>query len=118
MHDVTRRCVICRHVTEKPHPQLLFQLPADRLKPAPVFDKVGVDYAGPILVKSGYVLKPIITKAYVCVFVSFMMKAVHLKSVSNFTLEAFIATLSRFFARQDKPSMVWSYHGTNFVGQA
>ena len=32
---------------------------------------MGVDCAGRILVKSGYVRKPTITKAYVCVFVSF-----------------------------------------------
>ena len=100
VRDVTRRCVICRRVASKPRPQLLGRLPADRLRPGPVFDKVGVDYAGPILVKSGYVRKPIITKAYVCVFVSFTVKAVHLEPVSDLTTEAFLETLRRFITRR------------------
>ena len=116
--DVTRRCAICSRVVGKPRPQLLGRLPADRLRPGPVFDKIGVDYAGPILVKSGYVRKPVITKAYVCVFISFTVKAVHLEPVSDLTSEAFIATLRRFIARRGKPSLVWSDHGTNFVGAA
>ena len=81
--DVARRCVICHRVAGKPRPQLLGGLPADRLRPGPVFDKVGVDYAGPILVKSGYVCKPVIAKAYECVLVSFTVKAVHLEPVSD-----------------------------------
>ena len=118
--DVTRRCVICRRMAGKPRPQLLSRLPADRLRPGPVFDKVGVDYAGPILVKSGYVRKPVITKVYACVFVSFTVKAVHLEPVSDLTTEAFLATLRRFITRRGtcKPSVIWSDHGTNFVGTA
>ena len=43
-----------------------------------MFDRIGIDYAGPILIQLGYVHRPIITKAYVCVFVGFAIKAVHL----------------------------------------
>ena len=68
------------------------------MRPGPVFNKVGVDYAGPILVKSGYVRKPVTTKVYVCVFVSFTVKAVHHEPVSDLTTEAFIATLRKFVA--------------------
>ena len=107
VRDVTRRCVICRRVAGKPRPQLLGRLPADRLRPGPVFDKIGVDYAGPILVKSGYVRKPVITKAYVCVFVSFTVKAVHLEPVSDLTSEAFIATLYEGLSL-DEVSLPWS----------
>ena len=44
------------------------------------------------------------------------MKAVHLELVSDLTSEAFIACLRRFVARRGKPSLIWSDHGTNFVG--
>ena len=118
VRDVTRSCVICRRVGGKPRPQLLGQLPPDRLRPGPVFDQVGVDFAGPVLIKSGRIRKPTITKAYVCVFVSFTVKAVHLEPVSELTTSAFIATLRRFVARRGKPSVIWSDHGTNFVGAA
>ena len=51
-------------------------------------------------------------------FVSLTVKAVHLKVVSDFTTEAFIACLRRFIARRGKPSLIWSDNGTNFVGAA
>ena len=115
---ITRKCVICRRVAGKPHPPLLGQLPRERLDPGLVFDQVGVDYAGPILTKSGSKRKPIISKGYICVFVSFSVKAVHIEPVSELTTAAFIAALRRFVARRGKPSKIWSDHGTNFVGAA
>ena len=44
------------------------------------------------------------------------MKAVHLELVSDLTTEAFIAALRRFTARRGHPQLIWSDHGTNFVG--
>ena len=65
-----------------------------------MFDKLGVDYAGPIIVKSGPIRRPVIMKIYMCVFVSFSVKAVHLEVVSELTTAAFIACLCRFIARR------------------
>ena len=62
--------------------------------------------------------KPTIIKAYVCVFVSLSVKAVHLEPVSDLTTEAFIATLRWFVSRRGKPSVIWSDHGSNFIGAA
>ncbi len=62
-----------------------------------VFEKVGLDYAGPFLVKYGFVRKPVIVKAYLCVFVSLTVKAIHLELVSDLTSEA---ALRRFVARR------------------
>ena len=70
----------------------------------------------PFYVKYGSIRKPIVVKAYVCVFVSLTVKAVHLELVSDLTTDAFIATLRRFIAHRGKPSLIWSDHGTNFVG--
>lgn len=81
-------------------------------------DKVGVDFAGPISVKSGPSHKPVLVKSYICVFVSLTVKAVHLETVSDLTTEAFLALLRRFVARRGKPSLILSDHGTNFVGAA
>ena len=108
--------VTCRQVALKPKPQILGQLPADRLHLGLVFNCVGVDYTAPLFVKLGPVQKPVINKAYIAVFVCFSTKAVHLETVSDLTTAAFITTLRRFIARRDKPSIIWSDHGTNFVG--
>ena len=118
VRSVTRSCITCRRASLRPQPQMLGQLPADRLVPGSTFQHVGVDYAGPVLLKSGSVRKPTLTKAYACVFVSFAVKAVHLELVSDLTSEAFLAALRRFVARRGKPSTVWSDNGTNFVGAA
>jgi hypothetical protein len=91
------------------------QLPKERVTSDAVFDKVGIDYAGPVLIKHAQVRKPIIVKAYI---VALSVKAVHLELVSDLTTEAFLACLRRFVARRGKPSLIWSDHGSNFVGAA
>ena len=78
--------------------QLLGQIPRDRLNSGMVFNKVGVDYAGPIVVKSGPIHRPVITKAYVYIFVSFTVKEVHLEAVSELTTAVFIVCLCIFIA--------------------
>ena len=93
IRSITRGCIICRRDSAKPRPQMLGQLPVERITPSPVFNKVGVDYAGPINVKHGYVRKPTVVKAYICVFVCLSTKAVHLELVSDLTTDAFMGTL-------------------------
>ncbi len=118
IRTVCRGCIICRRVMARPYTQEHGQLPSDRLRPGTVFNVVGVDYAGPLLIKSGSTRKPTIRKAYLCVFVSFAVKAVHLELVSDLTSEAFLAALRRFIARRGLPSTLWSDNGKNFVGAA
>ena len=118
IRSITRGCITCRRISAKPQAQLVGQLPIERVTPDLVFDKVGVDYAGPVYIKYGFVRKPTVVKAYICVFVSLSVKAVHLELVSDLTSDAFIACLRRFISRRGKPSLIWSDHGTNFVGAA
>ena len=108
VRSVTRKCIICRQQSIKPQPHLFGQLPSERITPDSVFNRIGVDYAGPILVKYGMVRRPTVVKAYVCIFVSLFVKAVHLKVVSDLTAEAFIATLRRFAACRGHPKLIWS----------
>lgn len=62
------------------------------------------------------VRKPTVVKAYICVFTSLTVKAVHLEVVSDLTTEAFIATLQQFAACRGHPTLIWSDNGKNFVG--
>lgn len=116
VRSITRSCITCQRCTAKPKPQLLGQIPAERITPDSVFDRVGLDYAGPFTIKYGSIRKPTLVKAYIYIFVSLTVKAVHLELVSDLSTDAFIAALRRFIARRGKPSLVWSDHGTNFVG--
>ena len=48
VRPTTHQCTICRRWSIKPKTQSLGQLPIERLTPGPVFDKTGLDYAGPL----------------------------------------------------------------------
>ena len=54
----------------------------ERVTPYAVFSRVGVEYAGHIVIKHGHTRKPLVIKACVCVFVS-TVKAEHFASVSD-----------------------------------
>ena len=116
IRSVTRGCITCRRTSVRPQPQMLGQLPMERVTPDSVFNRVGIDYARPVYIKYGFVRKPTIVKAYVCIFVSLSVKAVHLELVSDLSADAFIASLRRFVARRGKPTLLWSDHGLKFVG--
>ena len=66
IRSITHACVVCRRAAAKPKPQMLGKLPTDRLKPGSVFERVGVDYAGPVLLKSGLVCKPVLCNRTIC----------------------------------------------------
>ena len=87
--SIIRACAICRRYDAKPEQQQVEQLPKERLTPGYVFSKVGVDYAGPLLIKVGSTRKPTVRKAYVCV----CLYGCHLELVTELTTEAFLATL-------------------------
>ena len=89
--SVVHQCTICRCHSAQPSLQMLGQLPYEHVTPGVVFQKVGIDYAGPLQVKYGMVRKPVIVKAYICIFVSLAVKAVHLEAVSDLISESFIA---------------------------
>ena len=113
--DFCRKCVICRKQSQIVAEQPLGQLPPQRITPSDIFSTVGVDYAGPFLVKSGNPGKPGMVKNYLCLFVDFAVKAVHLELVTDLTTEAFVATLRRFVSRRGKPKEIFFDNGTNFV---
>ena len=116
VRSITRQCIVCRRHSVKPQNQQLGQLPTERVSLAAPFEKSGVDYAGPFQIKYGHVRKPTIVKTYICLFVCLTVKAVHLELVSDLTTEAFVAALRRFIARRGCPTLIWSDHGSNFVG--
>jgi len=55
-------------------------------------------------------------KGFIAVFVCLCTKAVHLKVVSDYTTDAFLAAFRRFVSRRGLCEEVYSDCGTNFVG--
>ena len=86
VHSITCGCITCRRESIKPQPQKMEKLSTERITPSHpgiVFAIVGVDYTGPIKIKSGPKRKPIIVKGYIFVFVAMSVKAVHIKVSNN-----------------------------------
>lgn len=91
-------------------------LPADRVSPSPPFAHTGVDFAGPFLLKSHKGRGSKTSKAYLCLFICFSSKAIHLELTTSLSTESFLMSLKRFVARRGKPLTMYSDNGKNFVG--
>ena len=112
---VVRDCVICFRQKPRTSSQLMGQLPSYRVTgDAYPFERVGIDFAGPIYVH--YKIKgkrP--TKAYIALFICLLTKSCHLEVVTDLSTAAFIAALKRFFARRGLSSDIYTDNATNFV---
>ncbi|XP_042908313.1 uncharacterized protein [Parasteatoda tepidariorum] len=113
---IVHECVTCFKFRPVAIDQLMGNLPSYRLNPEFTFNKSGLDFCGPFLVKQKNQRKVSLQKMYVAVFVCLCTRAVHLEIVSDLTTEALIATLKRFFARRGKCSMLMSDNASNFCG--
>ncbi|XP_011858336.1 PREDICTED: uncharacterized protein LOC105555899 [Vollenhovia emeryi] len=110
---ILHKCLTCYRFSALPLKQLMGSLPASRITPLPPFAKTGVDYAGPFTIR---ISRNKTDKAYLCIFVCFVTKAVHLEIVSELSTVAFLNALKRFIGRRGKPISIHSDNGTNFVG--
>lgn len=113
---IVHQCVRCHRIKPRFITPMLGNLPANRIEASLPFIFTGVDYAGPFMIrdKKGRGFK--LQKAYICLFVCYSSKAIHLELVSDLTKEAFIASLRRFVSRRGRPAEIHSDNGTNFVG--
>ncbi|KFM71288.1 hypothetical protein X975_00963, partial [Stegodyphus mimosarum] len=111
-----KRCVICARFCSELSKQVMADLPSARVNPGRPFLRSGTDFSGPFLIspRRGRGVKPL--KMYVCVFVCFATKAVHLELVSDLSAQACIGALKRFIGRRGKPAEIFSDCGTNFIG--
>lgn len=108
-------CEICRRYSTTKLQQYMGNLPTHRVTGIRAFINCGVDYAGPIAIRSwkgrGYTS----VKGYISVFVCLATKAIHLECVSDMSAEAFLAAFKRFTSRRGTVSNMYSDNGTNFV---
>ncbi|XP_029167446.1 uncharacterized protein LOC114937947 [Nylanderia fulva] len=110
------RCVTCtRWRAATPQPPM-GNLPRDRVTPTRPFLSTGLDYAGPIFIRTSKGRGHRSQRGYIAVFVCFWSKAIHLEVVSDYSSEAFIAALRRFVSRRGLCTDVYSDCGTTFVG--
>lgn len=110
------QCVICVRERARIPQQLMGDLPRERVNRSPPFTHSGVDYAGPILVRTAPGRGHKSHKAYISVFVCLATRAIHLEIVSDYSSDAFLAAFARFTSRRGIPVAVYSDNGTTFQG--
>ncbi|XP_050305577.1 uncharacterized protein LOC126742817 [Anthonomus grandis grandis] len=110
-----KNCVKCARYAGQTVQPIMGDLPKNRVKPSLPFSVVGVDYAGPFIMKNkpGRGCKPI--KCWVALFVCFSTRAIHIELVLSLSADDFLQAFKRFVARRGKPSEVYSDNGTNFI---
>ncbi|XP_077257508.1 uncharacterized protein LOC143894759 [Temnothorax americanus] len=110
------RCVVCARQRGIRAHQLMGQLPLSRVTPSRPFTHTGVDYAGPLTIKTWKGRGAKTYKGWICVFVCFSTSAIHLEVVSDYSSEGFIAAFRRFSARRGIAQTIYSDCGTTFIG--
>lgn len=110
------KCVTCFRQNPKPMNQLMGPLPTIKTTPARAFLHCGIDFAGPIEIKSSNKRNAATEKSYICVFVCMASKALHLELVSDLSTQRFILALRRMFGRRGISSDIYCDRGTNFQG--
>ena len=111
-----RSCQICARYNAKTMQQQMAALPSARVNFSRPFTHTGIDFAGPIEIRSSGGRGQKTFKGYICIFICFATKAIHIEAVGNLTSKAFIAALRRFASRRGQIRYLYSDNGTNFVG--
>ena len=87
-------------------------LPSYRINSAPPFSAVGYDYRGHLFIKSNAAKQ---SRAYIAVFACCITRAVHLKLVTDSTIEQFLLAFRYFCAGKSVPTTVVSDNATYFI---
>ena len=113
VRQVLLKCSICRRYegSLQPAPQPP-PLPQFRIQEEPAFTCCGVDFAGPLFVKTqGLVAEK---KVWICLYTCSVVRAVHLDLVPNMTADAFLQSFRRFTARRGFPRRMVLDNGKTF----
>ncbi|XP_072948180.1 uncharacterized protein [Epargyreus clarus] len=114
--STVNKCKICRILKAKTVSPIMGNLPSSRVTVHLPFQISGVDFAGPFFIRDRTGRGCKIIKCYLCLFICFSTKAVHLELASDLSTDTFILCLRRFASRRGKPSEIHCDNGRNFVG--
>ena len=115
--SIIHRCVVCRRYEGRPYASPAPPpLPAFRVSEAVAFSSTGVDFAGPLYIKTYGLTKS--KKVWICLYTCCITRAVSIDLVPDMSTETFICSLKRFCARRGMPRLFISDNGKTFVAAA
>lgn len=116
-------CVECVRQAKTTVEQIMGELPEVRVKPAPPFQHVGIDMAGPYNMRLSSKINMNTRmrnmpemKGWIAVFVCLITRAVHLEVVEGMSSDDFLVAYLKFTGRRGDPERIYTDNGTNFVG--
>ncbi|XP_030762165.1 uncharacterized protein LOC115886978 [Sitophilus oryzae] len=102
--SIISKCVVCRRQIVKGVQVQSPPLPADRVNDASAFQITGVDFAGPLHLRTG-------EKVWICIFTCAIYRAVHLEIASSLSTELEWREVERFAKniawRFNPPTAAW-----------
>ena len=109
---VLNKCVVCKkHQGKSYDGPMIADLPDFRVKKAEPFSNVGLDFAGPLWIKSSH---NEMIKCFISLFTCCVTRAVHLELVEDMGVQTFIRCFKRFTARRGVPVLVVSDNAQTF----
>ncbi|GFW46955.1 integrase catalytic domain-containing protein [Trichonephila clavipes] len=106
--EVIKTCIICKRFNAKPISVSEGLLPQDRVRDTAVFEIIGLDLAGPLILKNG-------EQNWILILTCALYRAIHLELLTSVSTESFLLGL-RFIARRGRPSVIYSDNGISFKG--
>jgi hypothetical protein len=107
-------CITCNVMTAKAYTQKEGQLPIERLSPTRPWTYVGVDFTGPIYLRTDSRNAKDTKKAWICLFVCMSTRAVHLELVLSLTSAVFLDAYRRMVGRRGYPLVMYSDNAKTF----
>ena len=112
---VVKRCVVCRKMEAKPFatPKTP-QLPTCRVSEEPPFSNTGIDFAGPVYVRTSSCNNCQQDKVYIALFTGACTRALHLELVENMSAATFLQAFRRFTSRRGLPNKILTDNAKTF----
>lgn len=108
---IIRSCITCNKLEGLPYSSVIPpDLPHVRSSDDPPFSHTGIDFAGPLFVKS----ENKSDKAYVCLFTCASTRAIHLELTSDLSVSSFLLLFRRFVSRRGLPVTLISDNAKTF----
>ena len=109
--SMIRSCRVCRRYEGGPYimPQMA-ALPKSRVQESPPFYRTGLDYFGPLFIKSNEDIR----KAWVCLFTCMVTRAVHMELIQDMTTEEFLLGFKGFVSQRGASCEIVSDNATQF----
>ena len=108
---VLERCVLCRRHEGGPYKMpLMPPIPTERVSASTPFTYTGVDYFGPLFIRT----KGESQKVWVCLYTCLVVRSVHLELMYDMSAYHFFLGFRRFIAQHGKPCKIISDNAAHF----